>query len=84
MRSREPSPPLGRRRCDPYYSFVTDRLARAHALADAGRTRDRAEHVASTIFDATQGNVARRSDLREQGQELRSETRALGEELRLQ
>jgi hypothetical protein len=79
---REASPPLGRRRSDPYYSFVTDRLTLAHALEDAGITRDKAEHVASTIFDAIQDNVARKSDLRELGQELRSEIHALGQELR--
>jgi hypothetical protein len=43
---------------------MSDRLALANAIEDAGIPRDKAQRVASVIFDAIHDNVATKSDLR--------------------
>jgi len=43
--------------------MAADRLALAHAIEDAGIARDKAERVASAIFDAINDNVATKADL---------------------
>lgn len=42
---------------------MSDRLALANAIADAGIPRDKAERVASVIIDAIHDNVATKGDL---------------------
>ena len=42
---------------------MSDRLTVAHAFKDAGMSRDKAEHVASAIFEAIRGNVATKTDV---------------------
>ena len=44
---------------------MSDRLALAHAPEDFGMSRDKAEHVATTVYDAIRGEVARKADLLE-------------------
>lgn len=44
---------------------MSDRLALAHASEDSGMSRDKAEHVATTVYDAIRGEVARKADLLE-------------------
>jgi hypothetical protein len=43
--------------------MAADRLALAHAIEDAGIARDKAERVASAIFDAINDNVATKADV---------------------
>jgi hypothetical protein len=42
---------------------VSDRLALANAIEDAGIPRDKAERLASVIFDTIHDNVATKADL---------------------
>lgn len=42
---------------------MSDRLALANAIEDAGIERSKAERVASVIFDAIHDNVATKADL---------------------
>ena len=42
---------------------MSDRLALANAIEDAGIERSKAQRVASVIFDAIHDNVATKSDL---------------------
>jgi predicted butyrate kinase (DUF1464 family) len=42
---------------------MSDRLALANAIEDAGIPRDKAQRVASVIFDAIHDNVATKADL---------------------
>jgi hypothetical protein len=42
---------------------MSDRLALANAIEDAGIPRDKAERVASVIFDAIHDNVATKADI---------------------
>jgi hypothetical protein len=44
---------------------MTDRLSLANALADANIDRQKAERIATEIFDAIHDNVATKADLRE-------------------
>jgi hypothetical protein len=44
---------------------VTDRLSLTNALADANIDRQKAEKIATEIFDAIHDNVATKADLRE-------------------
>jgi hypothetical protein len=52
---------------------MTDRLSLTNALADANIDRQKAERIATEIFDAIHDNVATKADLREL--ELRLEAR---------
>jgi hypothetical protein len=52
---------------------MTDRLSLTNALADADIDRQKAERIATEIFDAIHDNVATKADLREL--ELRLEAR---------
>jgi hypothetical protein len=52
---------------------MTDRLSLTNALADANIDRQKAERIATEIFDAIHDNVATKADLREV--ELRLEAR---------
>jgi hypothetical protein len=52
---------------------VSDRLALANAIEDAGIMRDKAQRLASVIFDAIHDNVATKADVQALGAELRTE-----------
>jgi hypothetical protein len=52
---------------------MSDRLALANAIEDAGIERGKAERVASVIFDAIHDNVATRSDVQAEAAALRLE-----------
>ena len=52
---------------------MSDRLALANAIEDAGIERSKAERVASVIFDAIHDNVATKADVQALGAELRAE-----------
>jgi hypothetical protein len=59
---------------------VSDRLALANAIEDAGIPRDKAERVASVIFDAIHDNVATKADVSELRHDLQvTETRLKAE-----
>jgi predicted component of type VI protein secretion system len=49
---------------------MSDRLALAHAFEDSGMPREKAEHVATTVYDAIRGEVARKADLLELEQRM--------------
>src|SRR5215831_13997747 len=49
---------------------LTDRLSLANALADANIDRQKAERIATEIFDAIHDNVATKADLRDLEQRL--------------
>ena len=51
---------------------MSDRLALANAIKDAGIERAKAERVASAIFDATHANVATKADVQALGAELKA------------
>jgi hypothetical protein len=51
---------------------VSDRLALANAIEDAGIPRDKAQRVASVIFDAIHDNVATKADVQASEASLRS------------
>jgi hypothetical protein len=52
---------------------MSDRLAFANAIEDAGIPRDKAQRVASVIFDAIHDNVATKADVLALGSELRAD-----------
>ena len=52
---------------------MSDRLALANAIEDAGIPRDKAQRVASVIFDAIHDNVATKADVQALGAELKAE-----------
>jgi hypothetical protein len=52
---------------------MSDRLALANAIEDAGITRDKAQRLASVIFDAIHDNVATKADVQASEAALRSE-----------
>ena len=51
---------------------MSDRLALANAIEDAGIERGKAERVASVIFDAIHDNVATKADVQALGAELKA------------
>ena len=51
---------------------MSDRLALANAIEDAGIERAKAERVASVIFDAIHDNVATKADVQALGAELKA------------
>jgi hypothetical protein len=55
---------------------MSDRLALANAIEDAGIPRDKAQRVASVIFDAIHDNVATKADVQALGAELKAEITA--------
>jgi hypothetical protein len=55
---------------------MSDRLALANAIEDAGIPRAKAERVASVIFDAIHDNVATKADVQALGAELKAEITA--------
>ncbi len=61
---------------------LTDRLSLTNALADADIDRQKAERIATEIFDAIHDNVATKQDLQATEAALRAELREL--ELRLE
>jgi hypothetical protein len=61
---------------------MTDRLSLTNALADANIDRQKAERIATEIFDAIHDNVATKQDLQHVEAALKSDRRAL--ELRLE
>jgi hypothetical protein len=52
---------------------MSDRLALANAIEEAGIPRDKAQRVASVIFDAIHDNVATRADVQAMGDGLKAE-----------
>jgi 2-phosphoglycerate kinase len=61
---------------------MTDRLSLTNALTDANIDRQKAERIATEIFDAIHDNVATKQDLQHVEAALKSEMREL--ELRLE
>ena len=55
---------------------MSDRLALANAIEDAGIPRNKAERVASVIFDAIHDNVATKADVQASEATLRGEIAA--------
>jgi hypothetical protein len=55
---------------------MSDRLALANAIEDAGIPRDKAQRVASVIFDAIHDNVATKADVQASEAAIRGELRA--------
>jgi hypothetical protein len=55
---------------------MSDRLALANAIEDAGIQRSKAERVASVIFDAIHDNVATKADVQASEAAIRGELRA--------
>ena len=60
---------------------MSDRLALANAIEDAGIERAKAERVASVIIDAIHDNVATKGDLQTVKSELRVEIAQLKHDL---
>jgi hypothetical protein len=56
---------------------MSDRLALANAIEDAGIERGKAQRVASVIFDAIHDNVARKVDVLASETALRADIQAL-------
>jgi hypothetical protein len=52
---------------------MTDRLSLTNALADANIERQKAERIATEIFDAIHDNVATKADVLALGSELRAD-----------
>ena len=63
---------------------MTDRLSLTNALADANIDRQKAERIATEIFDAIHDSVATKNDLERLGAETRSELERLGAETRVE
>ena len=61
---------------------MSDRLALANAIEDAGIERSKAERVASVIFDAIHDNVATKADVQASEASLRAEMAAAKAELK--
>jgi hypothetical protein len=61
---------------------VSDRLALANAIEDAGIERAKAERVASVIVDLMHDSVATKADVQALGGELRAESAATRSELK--
>jgi 3-oxoacyl-ACP reductase-like protein len=61
---------------------VSDRLALANAIEDAGIERAKAERVASVIVDLMHDSVATKADVQALGGELRAEIAATRSELK--
>jgi hypothetical protein len=61
---------------------VSDRLALANAIEDAGIPRDKAERVASVIFDAIHDNVATKADVQASEAAIRGDLRTVEAALR--
>jgi hypothetical protein len=55
---------------------MSDRLALANAIEDAGIERSKAQRVASVIFDAIHDNVATKADVQASEAAIRGELRA--------
>ena len=55
---------------------MSDRLALANAIEDAGIERSKAERVASVIFDAIHDNVATKADVQASEAAIRGEFRS--------
>lgn len=60
---------------------MSDRLALANAIEDAGIERAKAERVASVIFDAIHDNVATKADVQSSEAGLRQEIASVRIEL---
>ena len=56
---------------------MSDRVTLADAIEDAGIPRDKAQRVASVIFDAIHDNVATKADVQASEAALKSELQAL-------
>ena len=61
---------------------MSDRLALANAIEDAGIERSKASRIASVIFDAIHQNVATKADLQVSEASLRAEMTAVKTELK--
>ena len=63
-------------------SAVSDRLALANAIEDAGIERAKAERVASVIVDLVHDSVATQADVQALGSELKADVAATRAELK--
>ena len=63
---------------------MSDRLALANAIEDAGIERGKAERVASVIFDAIHDNVATKADVQASEASIRSQLQAAESSIRSQ
>ena len=63
---------------------MSDRLALANAIEDAGIERSKAERVASVIFDAIHDNVATKADVQASEASIRSQLHAVESSIRSQ
>jgi hypothetical protein len=61
---------------------MSDRLALANAIEDAGIERSKAERVASVIFDAIHQHVATKADVQASDAALKADMAVLSTELR--
>jgi cell division ATPase FtsA len=61
---------------------MTDRLSLTNALADASIDRQKAERIATEIFDAIHDNVATKQDLQHTEAALKTEITAVRAELK--
>jgi hypothetical protein len=61
---------------------MTDRLSLTNALADANIDRQKAERIATEIFDAIHDNVATKQDLQQAETVLRADIAAVRAEIR--
>src|SRR5262245_607595 len=60
---------------------MTDRLSLTNALADADIDRQKAERIATEIFDAIHDNVATKADLAAVKQDLKADVAAVKHDL---
>ena len=60
---------------------MSDRLALANAIEDAGIERDKAQRLASVIFDAIHDNVATKADVQGVQRDVQASAAALRLEL---
>ena len=61
---------------------MSDRLALANAIEDAGIDRSKAQRVASVIFDALHNSVATKADVQTVGAEIKAEIAGLRSEIK--
>jgi hypothetical protein len=63
---------------------MSDRLALANAIEDAGIPRDKAERVASVIVDLVRDSAATKADVQDARTDLKADIAALRSELKAQ
>jgi hypothetical protein len=61
---------------------VSDRLALAHAIEEAGIQREKAENIASVVIRLVEGSVATKADVQAMGTELKADIATVRAELK--